>query len=112
MASVRFDHIGARGKKWGEKEVRQWRTERVWRRSYQEEVVDVLKREVQARGDAFELVEYGRLAYGDCGVEHPLYAFKSKGWRDERPSVFVTGGVHGCVSFCEARAAAPRCLFF
>ena len=94
-ASVSFQHIGTRGRRWGDAEVRQWRAERAWRRSYQDEVVAVLRREVDARAAVFEVVEYGRLRYEDCGVAHPLYAFKSRDWRGDRPSAFVTGGVHG-----------------
>ena len=44
--------------------------------------------------EVFDVVQYGDLSYAG-GVEHPLFAVKTRGWSAEKPSVLVTGGVHG-----------------
>lgn len=41
----------------------------------------------------FDVVEYGHLDYHPDS--YPLFAIKSRDWRDELPCVLVTGGVHG-----------------
>jgi hypothetical protein len=58
-------------------------------RSYAVDVVGVIER-LRPR---FDVVEYGRLDY-DADT-YPLYALKSRDWRDGLPCVLVTGGVHG-----------------
>ena len=90
-----FDHIGVPGKKWGSTEVKKWRSERRKQRSYEKEVVEVVERVRSAQSGIFDVFEYGKLKYEECGVEHPLFAIKTKPWDDEKPSVLVTGGVHG-----------------
>ena len=81
-------HIGAPGAKWGPAELSKWRAERVKSRSYDDDVVKVL----DSLRDEYDIIEYGTLAYD--GIEHKLYAAKSKDWNG-RPKVLVTGGVHG-----------------
>ena len=90
---MNFEHIGTKGKPWGEKEVNKWRGERAWRRSYDKDVVEVLRSPTITAKDAFRVFQYGKLKYEKC--EHPLFAIKSKDWRADKPSVLVTGGVHG-----------------
>ena len=90
-----FEHIGVAGKKWGVAEIAKWRSERVMQRSYTKEVVEVIDSVRTSHANVFDVLEYGKLSYQECGVEHPLFAMKTKDWRDEKPSVFVTGGVHG-----------------
>jgi hypothetical protein len=41
----------------------------------------------------FEVLQYGALNYGD--ERFPLMAVRTRGWREDRPFVLVTGGVHG-----------------
>lgn len=81
--------IGTPGQKWTEKEVQQWRESRQIQRSYQQEVVT----KMNTIGDEFERVQYGELAYPSG--PYPLYGFKSKAWDANKPTVLVTGGVHG-----------------
>lgn len=81
--------IGTPGQKWTEKEVQQWRESRQIQRSYQKEVVT----KMEAIGGEFERVQYGELAYPSG--PYPLYGFKSKSWDASKPTVLVTGGVHG-----------------
>ena len=60
----------------------------------------------------FDVVEYGRIEYGTD--TYALFALKSRGWRDDLPTVLVTGGVHGyetsgvhgALQFLDQRAAA------
>ena len=85
---ARAYHIGAPGAKWGPAELSQWRAERVKSRSYDDDVVKVL----ESLRDEYDIIEYGTLAYD--GIEHQLYAAKSKGWNN-RPKALVTGGGHG-----------------
>ena len=81
--------IGTPGKPWGEVERAQWRAQQTKKRSYQDDVVSVIDR----LREQLDVVQYGRVEYD--GVPFLLYALKSRGWRDDLPSVFVTGGVHG-----------------
>ena len=81
--------VGTPGRPWGEAEVAAWRARQTRQRSY---ATDVLGR-IEALRPRFEVVEYGRLDYHPDS--YPLFALKSRNWRDELPCVLVTGGVHG-----------------
>ena len=81
--------IGTPGTPWSEADKARWRAQQARRRSYADDVVaaiDVLR-------DRFDVVQYGEVAYDK--ERYPLFAIRSRGWRDERPTVRVTGGVHG-----------------
>ncbi len=81
--------IGTPGMPWGAAEKSAWLARQVRQRSYADDVVSAVDR---LRAD-FDVVEYGRLAYGD---EHfPLLAIRSRDWDDALPVALVTGGVHG-----------------
>lgn len=82
--------IGAPGTPWGPTERAQWRTSQAKRRSYSDEVVSL----VTALEPAFEVRQYGTLEYPPDGT-YPLFALRSRGWRDELPVALITGGVHG-----------------
>jgi hypothetical protein len=81
--------IGTPGQPWGEAEKAQWLSRQTRQRSYEADVLSVIER-LRAR---FEVVQYGLLDYDPD--TYPLFAVRSGDWRDERPSVLVTGGVHG-----------------
>lgn len=81
--------IGNPGQPWGEVERAQWRARQAKKRSYAADVVIVIDR----LRERLDVVQYGRVDFD--GEAFPLYALKSRGWRDELPSVLVTGGVHG-----------------
>jgi len=81
--------IGTPGVPWGATEVAAWRSRQTRQRSYDEDVLRVIER-LRSR---FDVVQYGRLGYG--ADTYPLFAIKSRDWRDELPVVLVTGGVHG-----------------
>lgn len=81
--------IGTPGMPWGAAEIAQWRSRQRGQRSYADDVVSVIER---LRG-RFDVVEYGRLDHAPDA--YPLFAIRSRAWRDELPVALVTGGVHG-----------------
>ena len=89
-SAARAYHIGQPGAKWGPAEVAQWRSERVKSRSYEDDVVKAL----DPLRASFDVVQYGTTTY-DGPIAHALYAVKTKDWDGAKPSVLVTGGVHG-----------------
>lgn len=81
--------IGTPGQAWGAAEKAEWRSRRARQRSYQDDVV----RAIDGLRPRFDVIEYGRLDYGPDS--YPLFALKSRTWRQELPVALVTGGVHG-----------------
>ncbi|MEO6138413.1 MAG: M14 family metallocarboxypeptidase [Luteimonas sp.] len=81
--------IGESGRAWDASEVLDWRSRQAPKRSYASDVLDVIDR---VRG-VFQVDEYGRL--DDGADSYPLFAIRSREWRDDLPVVLVTGGVHG-----------------
>jgi hypothetical protein len=81
--------IGTPGTRWGNAEVAAWLARQTVKRSYEVDVLGAIET-LRAR---FDVSEYGRLKYGSDS--YPLFAIKSRDWRDELPIVLVTGGVHG-----------------
>ena len=85
--------IGTPGTPWGDAERATWLARQQIRRSYADEVVAPLQAHVPS---AAEIFQYGVLDYTRLGLaSYPLYAVRSRAWRDDRPTVLVTGGVHG-----------------
>jgi hypothetical protein len=66
-----------------------WRARQVRQRSYDADVVLA----VEGLRSRFDVVEYGRLDYRPD--TYPLFALKSRHWREALPVALVTGGVHG-----------------
>lgn len=89
MNTRTFYPIGVPGQPWGPAEIAEWRSRQVRRRSYADDVLSVVER----LRDRFDVIPYGETVYGD--ERHPLFAIRSRGWRDGRPLALVTGGVHG-----------------
>ncbi len=81
--------IGTAGVPWGAAEVSTWRAQQSRKRSYETDVLSAIER-LRSR---FDVVEYGRVQEG--ADAYPLFAIKSRDWREELPIVLVTGGVHG-----------------
>lgn len=81
--------IGTPGQPWGAAEIATWRSRQTRKRGYVTDVVSVIER-LRAR---FDVAEYGSLDYPPD--RYPLFAIKSRAWRDELPVALVTGGVHG-----------------
>lgn len=87
--SSRTYPVGTPGKPWGDAERATWLSRQSRQRSYAADVLTAIER----LGERFDVIEYGHLDYAPDG--YPLYAIRSRDWRDALPSVLVTGGVHG-----------------
>lgn len=81
--------IGEPGRTWGDQERAQWLSRQTVKRSYEQDVLG----KVHALSDRFDVCSYGELVYGPD--RYPLRALKSRPWSQDRPTVLVTGGVHG-----------------
>lgn len=81
--------IGTPGQKWGEAERLKWRATTTIKREYQQEVVPKIK----ALENEFVVEQYGALSYDK--ERYPLFSVKSKNWQANKPTVLITGGVHG-----------------
>lgn len=81
--------VGTPGKKWTQAERNQWLSLQQVKRSYNEEVLAKLK----SLNDEFELSHYGDLTA--VGTQYPLYLVVNKHWQPNKPTILVTGGVHG-----------------
>jgi Succinylglutamate desuccinylase / Aspartoacylase family len=81
--------IGTPGVPWGDAERAQWLSSQTKQRSYASDVVSAVDR-LAAR---FDVSEYGQLDYPPD--RYRLFALRTRGWRDDLPIAFVTGGVHG-----------------
>ena len=90
MNSSPFYPIGTPGVAWGPAETAEWRARQLKRRSYADDVVSV----IDLLRDRFDVIRYGELDYGPDGA-YPLYALRSRDWREDATVALVTGGVHG-----------------
>jgi hypothetical protein len=81
--------IGTPGLPWTSEEKQQWFNKQTIKRSYQQDVVPL----IYELNTEFDIEQYSALEYD---VErYPLFVIKSKGWSTKKPTVLVTGGVHG-----------------
>jgi hypothetical protein len=81
--------VGTPGTPWGPAEVASWRARQTRHRSYADDVLGVIER-LRTR---YDVSEYGVLDYAP--ERYPLFAIRSRDWRDDLPIMLVTGGVHG-----------------
>lgn len=81
--------IGTPGQKWGNAERQAWRAQTTIKREYQQEVVP----KIQALSQSFNVKQYGALSYD--AVRYPLFCLKTRDWQDDKPTILITGGVHG-----------------
>jgi hypothetical protein len=81
--------IGTPGILWGEAEVATWLSRQIVKRSYEADVLRV----IETLKSRYDVVQYGRLDFHPD--KYPLFAIRSRGWRDALPCALVTGGVHG-----------------
>ncbi|MCG7585936.1 peptidase, partial [Photobacterium sp. OFAV2-7] len=89
MSSSHSYPIGTPGQKWSDKEKAAWLEQVTIKRSYQDEVVTKLT----PLGERFDLLKYGALSYDSD--KYPLFALKTRNWDSNKPTVLITGGVHG-----------------
>ncbi|ENM5775754.1 M14 family metallocarboxypeptidase [Vibrio mimicus] len=81
--------IGTLGQPWQAAERQAWLEQRRIQREYQQEVVP----KILALNDRFDVSTYGALSYEPA--RYPLYVVKSRNWDTNKPTVLITGGVHG-----------------
>jgi len=81
--------IGTPGLPWGEAEVAIWLSRQTVKRSYETDVLRV----IETLSSRYDVVQYGHLDYHPD--KYPLFAIKSREWRNSLPCALVTGGVHG-----------------
>ncbi|EKO3439178.1 M14 family metallocarboxypeptidase [Vibrio fluvialis] len=81
--------IGTPGQKWGNAERQAWRAQTTIKREYQQEVVP----KIQTLSQSFNVEQYGALSYD--AVRYPLFCLKTRDWQDDKPTILITGGVHG-----------------
>ncbi|NRA53311.1 MAG: M14 family metallocarboxypeptidase [Gammaproteobacteria bacterium] len=100
--------IGTSGNPWQQQHQATWLSNQKVKRSYQADVIAKLS----TLPDNFELIQYATLAYQER--DYPLFVVKSGDWQANKPTILVTGGVHGyetsgilgAISFI--KTAAPR----
>ncbi|MCW8107895.1 M14 family metallocarboxypeptidase [Alteromonas ponticola] len=81
--------IGRPGEPWSVEEKKQWRNLQQIKRSYQHEVLAKLPQ----NKTGFTIHQYGALPYDE--TRYPLYAVISESIDKHKPTVLITGGVHG-----------------
>lgn len=81
--------IGMAGQAWGEAEKAAWLAQQAHQRSYAVDVLSVIER----LRDRLDVSTYGHLDYAP--ESYPLLAIRTRGWREDLPTMLVTGGVHG-----------------
>lgn len=100
MTNTPHYSIGTAGQPWQSLEKTQWLSVQHIKRSFFKEVSDKAKEIATSNtvSEHFELVQYGELSYHNViagASDYPLLAFKSKCWSSDKPTLLVTGGVHG-----------------
>ncbi len=99
--------IGTPGVAWGAPEKARWLSLQRKHRSFADEV----ETRIERLAAQFDVEEYGQLDYPPD--HYRQLALRSRGWREDRPVVLITGGVHGyetsgvhgALQFLEQRAA-------
>lgn len=81
--------IGRAGQPWGAAERAEWLARQSRRRRYDAEVIPF----VEGLRAHLDVVEYGHLDYPPD--RYPLFALRTRPWREDMPVALVTGGVHG-----------------
>ena len=89
----RYYPIGTPGVAWTRAECDEWKNTRTSRqRSYKEEVLDKIDAFADAHPE-FVKVCYGKLSHDP--ERYPLYLVRTNDFDAKKPSILVTGGVHG-----------------
>ena len=84
-----FYPIGTPLQPWGESEKKAWFNQTNIKRSYKDAVLDKLPSLV----DHFKINQYGNLPIDP--KRYPLFGLTSLNWNDAKPTILITGGVHG-----------------
>ncbi len=89
MNTAHFYPVGTAGQPWGTAEVALWRARQQRQRRYADDILPV----IDMLRTRFDVQQYGEVVYAQ--ERFPLFALRSRDWRDDLPVVLVTGGVHG-----------------
>ncbi len=81
--------IGTLGQKWTAEDKAAWLAKQTVVRTYQQEVLAKLAPLQQD----FDVEQYGALSYDPA--RFPLFVVKTRNWNNAKPTILVTGGVHG-----------------
>ncbi len=84
-----IDTIGIPGIPWRETDVTLWRERQTIKRSYADEVLHRLA----SLPEQFVKQQYGEL--NSAGSRYPLIGLITADWQTTRPTILITGGVHG-----------------
>ena len=90
MNIIKDYHIGTPGKKWDSSHIALWRAEQKIKRSYKKQVVIKL----ESVCEYLDVLQYGTLSYATSD-DYPLFVLKTVDFDKDKPTVLVTGGVHG-----------------
>ncbi len=74
---------------WGAAEKAAWRARQTRRRSYR----DTVLMHLETLPPGLEVTQYGALS--EDPVRYPLFLVTTRKWSTDRPTVLITGGVHG-----------------
>lgn len=89
MTTHAFYPIGTPSQKWTDTDRQAWRASTQVKRLYSEEVLP----KIEALKTRFNVEQYGALSYD--AERFPLYCIKSNNWDVNKPTVLISGGVHG-----------------
>jgi hypothetical protein len=89
MTKHAFYPIGRAGIPWNDADKKAWLASNHKQRSYQEEVVS----KINLLADDYKIIQYGALSIDPA--TYPLLALTSKHWQSDKPTILITGGVHG-----------------
>lgn len=93
MTLIEDDVIGIPGIPWGLPEKKVWLSQQTIKRSYQQQVVAKIEAIKQSFPDQLLIEQYGTLS---CDADnYTLWVIKTKQWQFDKPTVLITGGVHG-----------------
>ncbi|WP_394209530.1 M14 family metallocarboxypeptidase [Enterovibrio calviensis] len=81
--------IGTPGQPWGDEEKAQWLKTTSIKRSYKEDVMT----KIEALKDRFDVTQYGALSFDES--RYPQFGIRSRNFDQNKPTVLITGGVHG-----------------
>lgn len=81
--------IGTPNKKWDENDKAQWLSKQKIKRSYHDEVLSKL----EPLKNKFDIRQYGALSYAP--EKYLLFIVRTLDWEERKPTVLITGGVHG-----------------
>ncbi len=89
MSDAKFYPIGTPGQPWDDAEKAEWLARQQRQRSYDDDVVT----RIEALASTFDVSQHGELDY--AAGPYPLFSLRNRDWDEARPTMLVTGGVHG-----------------